>query len=282
MAVIACPAVPPDLLESEFFGHAKGAFTGSVKDYAGRVALCAGGTLFLDEIGDLAPSVQAKLLRLIQDKEYERLGEATTRRADVRIIVATNADLEKRVAEGRFREDLFYRLNVISLLVPPLRERPEDILPLAEDFLSFFCRVNHKTRQGFTPEAAEALQRYSWPGNVRELRNSIERAVILGSGETIDRRDLPETIVPTPRTPGLGDRGAPVHDRRAAHPESPGRSRIAPGSRGHPGHRPGHLCGAGERPTVSNYPRHSRTLLFARLAQPSPFKFQAPTFELNP
>jgi NtrC-family two-component system response regulator AlgB len=206
LAVIPCPAVPPDLLESEFFGHAKGAFTGAVKDYAGRVALCAGGTLFLDEIGDLAPSVQAKLLRLIQDKEYERLGEATTRRADVRIIVATNADLEKRVAEGRFREDLFYRLNVISLLVPPLRERPEDILPLAEDFLSFFCRVNHKIRQGFTPEAVEALQRYSWPGNVRELRNSIERAVILGSGETIDRRDLPETIVPTPRTPGLGDR----------------------------------------------------------------------------
>ena len=206
LAVIPCPAVPPDLLESEFFGHAKGAFTGAVKDYAGRVALCAGGTLFLDEIGDLAPSVQAKLLRLIQDKEYERLGEGTTRRADVRIIVATNTDLEKRVAEGRFREDLFYRLNVISLLVPPLRERPEDIRPLAEDFLSFFCRVNHKIRQGFTPEAVEALQRYSWPGNIRELRNSIERAVILGSGETIDRRDLPETIAPTPRTPGLGDR----------------------------------------------------------------------------
>ena len=205
MAVISCPAVPPDLLESEFFGHAKGAFTGAVKDYAGRVALCAGGTLFLDEIGDLAPSVQAKLLRLLQDKEYERLGEATTRRAEVRIIVATNTDLEKRVAEGRFREDLFYRLNVISLLVPPLRERPEDILSLAEEFLSFFCRVNHKARPEFTPEAAEVLQRHPWPGNIRELRNSIERAVILGSGGTIDRRDLPETIVPTPRTPGLGD-----------------------------------------------------------------------------
>ena len=144
---------------------------------------------------------------MIQDKEYERLGEATTRRADVRIIAATNADLEKRVAEGRFREDLFYRLNVISLLVPPLRDRPEDILPLAEDFLSFFCRVNHKTLQGFTPEAAEALQRYSWPGNVRELRNSIERAVIPGKRrETVDRRDFPETIMPTPRTPRLGDR----------------------------------------------------------------------------
>ncbi len=206
MAVISCPAVPPDLLESEFFGHAKGAFTGAVKDYAGRVALCAGGTLFLDEIGDLAPSVQGKLLRLIQDKEYERLGEAITRQAEVRIIVATNADLEKRVAEGRFREDLYYRLNVISLLVPPLRERPEDILPLAEDFLSHFCRVNHKNLQGFTSEALEALQGYPWPGNVRELRNSIERAVILGSGSTIDRRDFPETIMPRPRTPILGDR----------------------------------------------------------------------------
>jgi NtrC-family two-component system response regulator AlgB len=159
----------------------------------------------LDEIGDLAPSVQAKLLRLIQDKEYERLGEATTRRADVRIIAATNADLEKRVANGRFREDLFYRLNVINLLVPPLRERSEDILPLAEDCLSIFCRANHKAFKGFTPEAAEALQRYSWPGNVRELRNSIERGVILGDGETIDRMDLPETIVPAPRTPGIGD-----------------------------------------------------------------------------
>ena len=164
---------------------------------------CAPAALFLDEIGDLAPSVQAKLLRLIQDKEYERLGEATTRRAEVRIIVATNADLEKRVTEGRFREDLFYRLNVIRLLVPPLRERPEDILPLAEDFFSF-CRVNHKTRQGFAPEAAEALQRYSWPGNVRELRNSIERAVILGSGETIDRRDLRKRSCPLPGHPALG------------------------------------------------------------------------------
>ncbi|MBI5586194.1 MAG: sigma-54-dependent Fis family transcriptional regulator [Deltaproteobacteria bacterium] len=205
LAVISCPAVPADLLESEFFGHAKGAFTGAVKDYPGRVALCNGGTLFLDEIGDLVPSVQAKLLRLIQDKEYERLGEATTRRSDVRIIAATNADLEKRVLEGRFRDDLFYRLNVISLLVPPLRERPEDILPLAEDFLSFFARVNHKTRQGFTLPASEALQGYSWPGNIRELRNSIERAVILGSGKTIDRRDLPETIVPLVREPALGD-----------------------------------------------------------------------------
>ena len=206
MGVVACPALPPDLLESELFGHVKGAFTGAVRDNPGRVAACEGGTLFLDEIGAMAPSIQAKLLRFIQDKEYERLGEATPRKADVRIIAASNADVEKHVAEGRFRDDLFYRLNVISLTVPPLRERPEDIMPLARDFLAYFCRANHKTILGFTEEAAEALSGYSWPGNVRELRNTIERAVILGSGENIGRNDLPETIEPAANTPTIGDR----------------------------------------------------------------------------
>ncbi|OGP62706.1 MAG: sigma-54-dependent Fis family transcriptional regulator, partial [Deltaproteobacteria bacterium RBG_13_49_15] len=166
MAVVACPAVPPDLLESELFGHVKGAFTGAVRDYPGRIAACEGGTLFLDEIGDMASSVQAKLLRFIQDKEYERLGESTSRKADIRIIAATNADLEKRVAKGRFREDLFYRLNVISLIVPPLRQRPEDIMLLAMDFLAYFCRANHKAIFGFTEEAEQLLANYAWPGNV--------------------------------------------------------------------------------------------------------------------
>jgi two-component system, NtrC family, response regulator AlgB len=206
MAVIACPAVPPDLLESEFFGHSKGAFTGATRDYPGRIAVCEGGTLFLDEIGDLTPPVQAKLLRLIQDKEYERIGEAIPRRADVRIIAATNADLERRLAEGRFREDLYYRLNVISLILPPLRERPEDIIPLAEDFLHYFCRANHKVILGFTERVAEVLQKYSWPGNLRELRNMIERAVILGNNDKIDLRDLPEKFEPTPELPSIGDR----------------------------------------------------------------------------
>ena len=206
MAVVACPAVPQDLLESELFGHAKGAFTGAVRDNPGRIAVCEGGTLFLDEIGDVVPSIQAKLLRFIQDKEYERLGEAMSRRADVRIVAATSADLERRVAAGQFREDLFYRLNVISLTTPPLRQRPEDIMPLAEDFLAHFCRVNHKAILGFTSEAAKALMGYAWPGNVRELRNTIERAVILGSGEDIGKRDLPETIVPVASTPAIGDR----------------------------------------------------------------------------
>jgi NtrC-family two-component system response regulator AlgB len=206
MTVVACPAVPAELLESELFGHAKGAFTGAVRDQPGRIAACEGGTLFLDEIGDMAPSVQAKLLHFIQEKEYERLGEAKPRKADVRVIAATNADIEKRVAEGLFREDLFYRLNVISLTLPPLRERPEDVLPLAMDFLHYFCRSNHKSILGFNEEATERLSRYSWPGNVRELRNTVERAVILGSGEKISENDLPENIAPVTGTPSIGDR----------------------------------------------------------------------------
>jgi len=206
MTVVACPAVPSELLESELFGHAKGAFTGAVRDHPGRIAACEGGTLFLDEIGDMALSLQAKLLHFIQEKEYERLGEAKPRKADVRIIAATNADIEKRVTEGLFREDLFYRLNVISLTLPPLRERSEDILPMAMDFLRYFCRSNHKSILGFNEGATERLGRYSWPGNVRELRNTVERAVILGSGEMIGDNDLPENIAPVTGTPSIGDR----------------------------------------------------------------------------
>jgi NtrC-family two-component system response regulator AlgB len=206
MAVVACPAMPPELLESELFGHARGAFTGAVRDYPGRIAVCEGGTFFLDEIGDMAPSLQAKLLRFTQDKEYERLGESTPRRANVRIIAATNADLDRRVAEGLFREDLFYRLNVISLTLPPLRERPEDIMPLALDFLAHFGRANHKSIIGFANGATEVLMGYTWPGNIRELRNTIERAVILGSGRNIGKDDLPENIAPAASTPAIGDR----------------------------------------------------------------------------
>ena len=205
MMVVPCPAIPSELLESELFGHAKGAFTGAVRDNPGRIAACEGGTLFLDEIGDMAPSVQAKLLRFIQDKEYERLGESVSRKADVRIIAATNVELEKRVAEGRFREDLFYRLNVISLTVPSLRDRPEDILPLSMDFLAYFGRVNRKAILGFTDEAQHALTQYNWPGNVRELRNAIERAVILGSGDTLEKTDLPGSIIPSVTTMKIGD-----------------------------------------------------------------------------
>lgn len=206
LAVVSCPAVPAELLESELFGHVKGAFTGAVRDNPGRVATCERGTLFLDEIGDMVPSVQAKLLRFIQDKEYERLGDPTSRKADVRIIAATNADLEKRVAEGRFREDLYYRLNVIQLTLPPLRERPEDIVPLARDFLVFFAQTNHKSIIGFTEEAEHLLQHHSWPGNIRELCNVIERAVILGSGDTIGKADLPGNLTPSTNSPAIGDK----------------------------------------------------------------------------
>ncbi|MDQ1330309.1 MAG: two-component system, NtrC family, response regulator AlgB [Thermodesulfobacteriota bacterium] len=205
MAVVACPAVPAELLESELFGHVKGAFTGAVRDYPGRIAACEGGTFFLDEIGDMSSSVQSKLLRFIQDKEYERIGDATPRKADVRIIAATNADLDKRVAEGRFREDLFYRLNVISLTLPPLRIRTEDIMPLAMDFLAYLGRANHKPILGFTEEAEQIFTSYPWPGNVRELRNAIERAVILGGGEWIGKNDLPDSIVPYVGSPAIGD-----------------------------------------------------------------------------
>jgi NtrC-family two-component system response regulator AlgB len=204
MAVVSCTAVPSDLLESELFGHTRGAFTGAVKDNPGRIAYCEGGTLFLDEIGDMETSVQAKLLRFIQDKEYERLGEATTRKANVRIIAATNAELEKKVTDGRFREDLFYRLNVISILIPPLRDRREDIIPLAKEFAQFFSSVNHKKTIGFTKAAEEFLDNYMWPGNVRELRNVIERAVILGNDEFIDKKDLPENITQSDLFPEVG------------------------------------------------------------------------------
>ncbi|MEW6260097.1 MAG: sigma-54 dependent transcriptional regulator [Thermodesulfobacteriota bacterium] len=206
MGIVACPAIPSELLESELFGHAKGSFTGALRDNPGRIASCEGGTLFLDEIGDMALSVQAKLLRFIQDREYERLGEQRVRLADVRIIAATNSDLERRVAEGRFREDLFYRLNVIRITIPPLRSRREDILPLAKGFLVHFCQVNGNASKTFTEAAETALVNYNWPGNVRELRNTIERAVILGVGDHIDISDLSRDIVPHALPPGIGDR----------------------------------------------------------------------------
>jgi two-component system, NtrC family, response regulator AlgB len=205
MMIVSCPAVPTELLESELFGHTKGAFTGAVKENPGRIAACEGGTLFLDEVGDMALSIQAKLLRFIQDKEYERLGETLSRKANVRIITATNVNLEQRVAEGRFREDLFYRINVISVNVLPLRERREDIMTIAQDFCNFFCHANHKNIIGFDASAERALLEYSWPGNVRELRNAIERAVILGSGQHISEHDLPESIIPSVGLPVVGD-----------------------------------------------------------------------------
>jgi NtrC-family two-component system response regulator AlgB len=191
---VSCPSLSRELLESELFGHAKGSFTGALLDTQGKVAAAEGGTLFLDEIGDLPLEIQAKLLRLLQEREYERVGETRPRRANVRVISATNRDLELAVREGRFREDLFYRLNVISIHLPALRDRQQDLERIAMRQLDFFaCRAG-KQFTGFTPAALEALRSYQWPGNLRELRNLIERAVILGSGDQIDIDDLTEIV----------------------------------------------------------------------------------------
>jgi len=189
--VVSCPAVPSDLLESELFGHVRGAFTGAAKDNPGRIALAEGGTLFLDEIADMPRAVQAKILQLIQDKSYNRVGDPAVRTADVRIIAAANADLEEKVKEGTFREDLFYRLSVISIEMPPLRKHKEDIIPLAQNFLAHFSAVNHKHITEMSKEAEQRLIQYSWPGNIRELRNTIERAVILGSSAELNTDYLP-------------------------------------------------------------------------------------------
>jgi NtrC-family two-component system response regulator AlgB len=192
-STVSCPSLSPELLESELFGHVKGAFTGAVRDNPGRVAASEGGTLFLDEIGDLPLGLQPKLLRFLQEREYERVGDARTRHADVRIVAASNADLEAAARDGRFREDLYYRLNVIQIEVPALRERSEDIVPLAERMLASLGRGRVL---GFTEQAAEALRAYPWPGNLRELRNAVERAVILCKSERVGPEHLPKAVVP--------------------------------------------------------------------------------------
>ena len=193
---VSCPSLSRELLESELFGHVKGAFTGAVADTQGKVAAADGGTLFLDEIGELPVEIQAKLLRLLQEREYERLGETKPRRANVRVISATNRDLSQAVAAGKFREDLFYRLNVISIRLPPLRERVNDIEKLALTNLQFLAAHSGKKARLFSTEALGAMRSYSWPGNVRELRNVIERAVILSSGEQIEPADLSDVLTP--------------------------------------------------------------------------------------
>ena len=198
---IHCPSLSRELLESELFGHVKGAFTGATTDKTGKVALAEGGTLFLDEIGELPMEIQPKLLRLLQEREYERVGEARTRQANVRVISATNRDLEKAIPAGRFREDLYYRLNVLSLQMPPLRDRPSDLLHLAESYLQFFAEQCGKALIGFSSDAQQALCRYAWPGNLRELRNVVERAVILAATPEIDLSDLPEKMAHLPCPP---------------------------------------------------------------------------------
>ncbi len=188
---INCTALTPELLESELFGHEKGSFTGAIAQKKGRFELADGGTLFLDEIGDLAPNLQVKLLRVLQEKEFQRVGGTKDIHVDVRIIAATNRDLRQAIQRGAFREDLYYRLNVIAVTLPPLRERREDIAPLARYFVEHYCREVNRAIMGITDAAMASLQAYAWPGNVRELQNAIERAVVLSSESDITTADFP-------------------------------------------------------------------------------------------
>lgn len=192
---VACGALPENLLESELFGHVAGAFTGATSDKVGKFRQADGGTIFLDEIGTASPGMQVKLLRVLQELEFEPVGGTKTYKVDVRVILATNDDLGKLVAEGRFRQDLYYRVNVINIELPSLRDRLSDIPMLAKHFLKEVCDETGKKVRGFTDEALGAFQRYRWPGNVRELQNVVERAVLLGKGDQVRVEDLPATLV---------------------------------------------------------------------------------------
>jgi two-component system NtrC family response regulator/two-component system response regulator HydG len=196
---VACAALPETLLESELFGHEKGAFTGALFTRAGRFEMASGGTLFLDEIGDISPTVQVKLLRFLEEREFERVGGNKTYKVDVRVVAATHRDLPKRIEEGAFREDLYYRLNVIQVHIPPLRERGHDVALLAHHFLGKYAAANGKTVRAIADGALALLLRHPWPGNVRELENAIERAVVLADTATLD-----ETHFPTLRRPEAG------------------------------------------------------------------------------
>ncbi len=195
MVPVNCGAIPEDLLESELFGYEKGAFTGALKTRIGRFELANGGTVFLDEIGDMSPALQVKILRVLQEHEFERLGSVKSIKVDIRVIAATHRDLEKAVKQGTFREDLYYRLNVIPFILPPLRERGSDIPLLTNHFIGKFNIEKKQNINGISPEALKCLTRYHWPGNVRELENLIERLVILKGEGVIEQEDLPEKLL---------------------------------------------------------------------------------------
>ena len=211
---VNCPALSGDLMTSALFGHRKGAFTGAVADVAGKVQEAEGGTLLLDEIGDLTADAQARILRFLNDRTFERLGEARERQANVRLIAATNRDLEAEVRAGIFREDLFYRINVVTLTVPPLRERQEDILPLGQHYLSVFRRKQRRPELTFSAAAEQAMLAHRWPGNLRELRNAAERAVILAPQDLLQPSDLGISNM------GASDTESPGHALRPGAPVS--------------------------------------------------------------
>jgi Nif-specific regulatory protein len=220
-----CAAIPEGLLESDLFGHEKGSFTGATAPKEGRFELADGGTIFLDEIGDMSLSTQVKLLRVLQEREFERVGSSVTRKVDVRVVAATNRNLERAIAAGQFREDLYYRLNVVSITLPPLRERRQDTLPLIRHFLEKVSKKNARPVPEMDREAMDALLAHSWPGNVRELENAVEHAVIMAAGDRITLRDLPaylsrratgaQPTTPAPESAETGQSPAPP-------PASPG------------------------------------------------------------
>ncbi|HEX4348505.1 MAG TPA: sigma-54 dependent transcriptional regulator [Vicinamibacterales bacterium] len=191
---VNCAAIPEELIESELFGHEKGSFTGATEKQVGKFELADGGTIFLDEVGDMSAKTQAKVLRVLQEGEVERLGSAKTQKVDVRVIAATNKNLEEEIERGGFREDLYFRLAVIPIHVPPLRERPEDVALLVRHYIEYFAKENNARPRRLTPAAMEVLQRYRWKGNIRELRNTVERLIIMTGADTIDVADLPPVL----------------------------------------------------------------------------------------
>jgi two-component system nitrogen regulation response regulator NtrX len=213
---VNCAAIPEELIESELFGHEKGSFTGATEKQIGKFEQADRGTIFLDEVGDMSPKTQAKVLRVLQEGEVERLGSARTIKVDVRVIAATNKDLEAEIERGTFREDLYFRLSVIPIRVPPLRDRREDIPALVRHFVDVFSRENNRRPQRFTPAALEYMQKARWKGNVRELRNTVERLLIMTPGDTIDEDDLRDVVR--------------VETKPAAVAEGGGGNHIAPGT----------------------------------------------------
>ena len=219
---VNCAAIPEELIESELFGHERGSFTGATEKQVGKFEQADRGTIFLDEVGDMSLKTQAKVLRVLQEGEVERLGSARTIKVDVRVIAATNKDLEEEIGKGQFREDLYFRLAVIPIFVPPLRERPDDIALLVRHFIDNLSRDNNTRPKRITPGALDLMRRYRWKGNIRELRNTVERLIIMTAGDTIDVADLPDSL----RSPGSGRRSC----GRAAAPADRCRLRARPGT----------------------------------------------------
>jgi len=214
---IDCASLPQELVESELFGHERGAFTGAVERKLGRLEMAGAGTIVLDEVAALSPATQAKLLRVLEERQFERLGGTETITIDARLIALTNSELSRLVTDGRFREDLFFRLSVLTISVPPLRSRPADILPLADALLERAARVHGRTGVVFSESARRMLATYGWPGNVRELKNSIERALVFSSGPALSPRDFPESVQAADSGLGMALRSLEDIERDAIH-----------------------------------------------------------------